>query len=365
MEQRTQGRANDFSGPGNLYLRPELHDLKIIGVEEHVAFPAILNQIPNSDQAQYSKTIFGELSSYPGFDYAKSRVTDVGDQRIKDMDEGQIAMQILSLAGPVNSTLAEPALGLELSKQINDKLKEAVGRSPSRFAALGELPFQAPALAVHELRRCVKDLGFVGIMLCGSVGGTGEFLDRPKFDELLSAFEDLDVPLYLHPGIAPKPVIDSYYAFPGKPLLSAQMAGSGWGWHNEVGIHVIRLAVSGTLDRHPRLKVVVGHQGEMMPMMMQRFDSMFDPQVFGLRRSVGEMLRSQVWIAISGLFSIPPTMIAIQTWGVDRVLFANDYPFIPSQSVSSFLRALGDLVAPSDLRKICQTNAEALFKVNE
>lgn len=363
MESRTQGQANDVSGPGNLYLRPELHDLKIIGVEEHVTFPAILSQIPFSDQAQYSKTIFGDLSSYPAFDYAKRRVTVVDDQRIKDMNDGQIAMQILSLAGPVNSTLAEPALGLKLAEQINDKLKEAVDRYPSRFAALGELPFQAPALALHELHRCVKDLGFVGIMLCGSVGGNGEFLDDPKFDDLLTAFEDLDVPLYLHPGIAPKAVIDSYYTFSGKPLLTAQMAGSGWGWHNEVAIHVIRMAVSGTLDRHPRLKLVVGHQGEMMPMMLQRFDSMFDPKIFGLQRSIGEILRSQVWIAISGLFSIPPTMAAIQTWGVDHVLFANDYPFIPSQNVSNYVRALGDLVAPSDLRKICQTNAEALFKM--
>ena len=75
------------------------------------------------------------------------------------------------------------------------------------------------------------------------------------------------------------------------------------------------------------------------------------------------MLRSQVWVAFSGLFSLPQTQIAIATWGVDRVLFANDYPYIESQRVPEFVRALGDIVSPADLRKICQTNAEQLLKI--
>jgi uncharacterized protein len=200
-------------------------------------------------------------------------------------------------------------------------------------------------------------------MFSGSVGGTGKFLDAPKLDELLSEFEVLDVPLYLHPGIAPKPVMDPYYTFPEDPKLSSTLGGMGWGWHNEVAIHTLRLCVSGALDKHPRLKVVIGHQGEMMPMMMQRLDAMFDERIFGFKRSVGEMLRSQVWIAISGLFTIPPTLIAIQTWGADRVLFANDYPFVDSKRVPEFLRALGDVIGPSDMRKVCQTNAEELFKI--
>jgi predicted TIM-barrel fold metal-dependent hydrolase len=91
---------------------------------------------------------------------------------------------------------------------------------------------------------------------------------------------------------------------------------------------------------------------------------MFDAKIFGLRRSVGEALRSQVWLAISGLFSLPPTQVAIQTWGVDRILFANDYPYIEAQRVPGFVTALGDLVGPSDLRKICQSNAEELFGFN-
>ena len=98
-------------------------------------------------------------------------------------------------------------------------------------------------------------------------------------------------------------------------------------------------------------------------MMLQRTDMMLDAKTFGLQRSVGETLRRQVWIAISGCFTLPPTMATIQTWGTDRVVFANDYPCIDAQRVSVYLKALGDVVAPADLRRICQTNAEALFKI--
>ena len=107
----------------------------------------------------------------------------------------------------------------------------------------------------------------------------------------------------------------------------------------------------------------MGHQGEMVPMMMQRFVAMFDEKIFGYKRNVGEMLRSQVWVAISGSFSLPPTQIAIATSGVDRVLFANDYPYIESQRVLEFVSALGDIVSSANYKKICQTNAEQLFKI--
>ncbi|GKZ37854.1 hypothetical protein AbraIFM66950_009644 [Aspergillus brasiliensis] len=350
-------------GPGSVYLRPELKDMKVIGVEEHVSFPNLLQRIPDQGVAQHARKINSEMVKHEALAYAQGRLFNVAAERLRDMDEGQIALQILSLAGAVNCTHLSPVAGTKLAKDINDQLKAAVDTCPVRFAALAELPMHAPEAAAKELRRCVTELGFVGAMMSGSIGGTGKFLDSSEFDVLLSEFEELDVPLYLHPGIAPQSVYNTYYEIPDHPQLSATLSGMGWGWHNEVAIHTIRLAVTGTLDRHPRLKVVVGHQGEMLPMMVQRFDTVFEQTVFGFQRSVGEMLRSQVWLAISGLFTLPATMTAIQTWGVGRILFANDYPFVDSQRVPEFLRALGDMVSPEDLRRICQKNAEQLFRI--
>ena len=97
--------------------------------------------------------------------------------------------------------------------------------------------------------------------------------------------------------------------------------------------------------------------------MIQRVDQVSDVASLRLERSVGETLRSQVWISVSGIFSptIPQTSIA--TWGVDRILFGMDYPFTNFNRVEEYLRAVGELVSPSDLTKICQTNAEYLLKI--
>lgn len=348
-------------GPGTMHLRPELHDMKVIGVEEHTTFPDLLKRLPKD--GRHSAQVYAEIIEHPSQLYAKGRTADLGKQRLKDMDEGEIAVQILSLGGSNNSMLLPGEEGVRLAQDINNELKKALDANPTRFRALAELPLHQPDEAIKELNRAVKELGFVGALISGTISGEGKFMDGPEYDAVFSAFEELDVPLFLHPGIPSKAVYDTYYALPNLPLLSAAFSLAGWGWHNEVAVHVLRLCLSGALDRHPKLKIVVGHQGEMMPMMIQRFDSMYAEESFGFKRSVGEMLRSQVWIAISGLFTLPPTQAAISTWGVEKILFANDYPFQDAQRVPDFIKALGDIVAPSDLRKICQTNAEELFKI--
>ncbi|KAJ9615100.1 hypothetical protein H2200_001174 [Cladophialophora chaetospira] len=337
-----------------------LANLKVIAVEEHITFPSLLSKISKDN---HSSKIFEARSLAPNVGYARSRSTAVGEKRLADMDCGSVSVQVLSLAGAVNSTHAPGQEGVGLARDINDALKTAVSTEPARFKAFAELPFQDPSAACKELRRCVEDLGFVGAMLSGSIGGDGKYLDAEEYDSVLSTFEELDVPLYLHPGVPPAAVWDKYYALDNKPVISAAFGLAGWGWHSEVAIHLLRLVLSGTLDRHPNLKIIVGHLGEMMPAMMWRFDTVFNPpSLFGLQRSVTQILRSQVWVAISGFFSIPPTRTLIDTWGVDRVLFAVDYPFMEIEGTRDFIQALGRLVSSEDLQKICQTNAEKLLK---
>lgn len=173
--------------------------------------------------------IFGEMVRHEAMSYAAGRVSDVAKQRIADMDMGGIRLQVLSVAGAVNSMHLEPGAGLQYARDVNDSLKKAVDANPTRFVALAELPVHAPQLAISELQRCVKELGFVEAMVSGSIGGEGGFLDAPEFDELLGEFERLDVPLFLHPGIAPESVYRTYYDFPGKSKLSATFGGMGWG----------------------------------------------------------------------------------------------------------------------------------------
>ena len=350
-------------GSGPFQLPHELRDIKPIGVEEHIAYPHLFKDLGvNNHASQKLGSRFDQIShSYPG-----QRVTVASDLRIQDMNENGIALQILGLTGAINSThLAgeQASTGVAIAKEVNNQLKKAVEGNPVRFKAFAELPFHAPSEAAKELYRCVNELGFVGAMLSGSVSGEGRFLDEPEFEPVLSAFEDLDVPLFLHPGVPVKAVWDAYYNLPGKEDMSVRFGLGGWGWHNEVAIHVLRLVLSGTLEKHPRLKIIIGHQGEMLPSMMQRVEQVFDVKAFGLKRSVGETLRSQVWISVSGFFTLPITQAAIATWGVERILFGVDYPFTNMNKVPEYVRGLCNILSPADLRKVLQTNAEGLLKI--
>ena len=351
-------------GPGSFRIAPELGGIKPIGVEEHIAYPHLFEDTGvDNHAAQKLGSRFGQISqSYPG-----QRVTLASDLRLQDMNENGIAVQILGLTGAINSThlVGEKAsAGVAIARQVNDELKKAVDANPARFRAFAELPFHMPAEAVKELHRCIKDFGFVGAMLSGSVGGEGRFLDEAEFEPILSAFEELDVPLFLHPGVPVKAVWDAYYNLSGKEDMSVRFGLGGWGWHNEVAIHVLRLVLSGTLERHRRLKIIIGHQGEMLPCMMQRIEQAFDAKAFALKRSVGEILRSQVWISTSGFFTLPVTQLAIATWGVDRILFGVDYPFTNMNRVPEYVRGLCSILSPADLRKVLQTNAQDLLKIN-
>ena len=151
-------------GPGTIHLRPELRDMKIVGFEEHTTFPELLKRLPKDGRhsAQVSEVI-----KHPSLVYAKGRTADLGTQRLKDMDEGGIAVQLLSLGGSNNSMLLPGEEGVKLAQDINNGLKKAVDANLIRFKALAELRLHQPAEAIKELYRAVKELGWFQDLLVG------------------------------------------------------------------------------------------------------------------------------------------------------------------------------------------------------
>ena len=203
----------------------------------------------------------------------------------------------------------------------------------------------------------MRDLGFAGVLVNGATDG--RFLDEPMFDPILAAAEALNVPIYLHPGI-PVPEVRAAY-FDGLPgNLSFTMALSAWGWHADTAIHTLRLVLSGALDRHPGLKIVIGHMGEALPFMMDRIDETTAAAAkIHLRRSVRQTLVDQVWITTSGFFTMVPFIAALMTFGVDRIMFSVDYPFASNARARAFLVSLP--VSPADRAKIAHGNADRLL----
>ena len=145
------------------------------------------------------------------------------------------------------------------------------------------------------------------MLVNGATGGV--FLDDPRFEPVLARAEKLDVPIYLHPGIPTEPVRAAYYDnLPGN--FSFTLALSAWGWHADTAIHTLRLVLSGALDRHPGLKIVIGHMGEALPFMLDRIDETTAATAkTHLRRSVRETIASPAIRPPSAIDPVSPMKI--------------------------------------------------------
>jgi hypothetical protein len=139
------------------------------------------------------------------------------------------------------------------------------------------------------------------------------------------------------------------------------VATAGWGWHSEVAIHILRMVFAGTFDKHPKLKMIIGHMGEMLPVMLARIDEVSAADAGHLKRKPSSTIIEQVWITTSGIFSQPPFIAALQTFGIDRIMFSVDYPFAPDARGRDFLDEVA--LAPADLAKLTHGNADALLKL--
>ena len=274
------------------------------------------------------------------------------------MDASGITVQVLSVAGP-GADLVPGEAGVRLARAYNDALAEAVARHPTRYRGFAHLPMLTPEAAAVELERTVKQLGFHGVLVNGPTDGL--FLDDPRFDPILERAAALDLPIYIHPGIPAEAVRNAYYdGLPGN--FSFTMALSAWGWHAETAIHTLRLVLSGALDRHPRLKIVIGHMGEALPFMLDRIDETTSATAKSvLKRSVRQTILDQVWITTSGFFTMAPFMAALLTFGTDRIMFSVDYPFASNARARAFLDALP--VSPADREKIAHGNADQLMRL--
>jgi predicted TIM-barrel fold metal-dependent hydrolase len=287
----------------------------------------------------------------------KAQLADLGAGRLRDMDAGGVTQQIISASMP-GADLIDGNEGIRFAIETNDHLAAAVKANPGRLGGFAHLPMRTPAAAADELERAVRDLGFRGAMVNGLTDG--RFLDDRRFAPVLERASRLEVPIYIHPNIPPKAVYESYYQ--GLPGNAGSLLASGlFGWHAETGIHIFRLALSGAFERYPGLTAIVGHMGEMLPFMLGRADAiLLGPG--GHTRPISETIVERVYITTSGMFTIPPFLNALTTFGADRIMYSVDYPYSGHAPGKALLDLLP--VSPADRSKIAHGNADRLLKLD-
>ncbi len=331
--------------------------MRIITIEEH---------IPGSPLAEAVAKYAGADAPYsayapgPGLPYAPDPVIfgDVGEKRIADMDRHGISMQVLSVASQSALLPAEEAN--PIVQETNDRMAQAISRHPDRFAGFASLPWSDPEGAARELERAVTKLGFKGAILSGRASARKDFLDASQFTPVLEAAEALDAPIYIHPAPPIRQVQEVYYAGLGDQL-SARLSMYGWGWHHEAGIQILRMILSGAFERFPKLQLIGGHWGEMVPFFLSRLDQALPQNVTGLERTITETFRQNVYITPSGIFDDPQLQFCIDVVGADRIIHSVDCPFLSNAGAKPFLENAP--ISQDDKEKIAHQNAEKLFRL--
>lgn len=285
----------------------------------------------------------------------QERLLDMGELRLREMDEAGIDIQVISHAPPATQRM-EPEMSVALSIGANDRLADVIATSPDRFAAFAALPTPDPKAAADELERTVTQHGFKGAMIHGLTDGV--FFDDKRFWPVFERAQALDVPLYIHPAMPHPAVVDAYYKdyiedFPG--FLTA-----GWGFTVETATAGIRIVLSGVLDKYPGVKIILGHMGEGLPFLLWRIDSAL-ARPGNKAISFRDTFSEHFYITTSGNFSDPALLCSIQELGVDRVLFSVDWPFVANDPGTEWMESLH--LSNEDKDKILNGNAKKLLRM--
>ncbi len=290
-----------------------------------------------------------------GAEQLTQRLYDVGAERIGEMDKAGIDVQVLSHGSPSTQLLAVDT-AVALSQRVNDRLSTAIAAFPNRFAAFAALPTADPVAAADELERTVTRLGFKGAMIHGLANGL--FLDDARFRPIFERAERLAVPIYLHPSVPHPAVVDAYYKDYVEDFPTVIRA--AWGFTVETATHALRLVLSGIFDTYPDLKIILGHLGETLPFLIWRIDeALARPGQKSIH--FREIFTSGFYVTTSGFFSSPALACCIDEMGVDRILFAVDYPYVENRPGAAWLESapLGE----DDRAKIAGANATNLLRL--
>lgn len=331
--------------------------MRIITVEEHFQHPEVSARVARlSGPPPVPVEALVEFSN--AFALDADATGRLGGNRLAHMDHVGIDVQVVSHGNGSPSTLAHPE-AVDLCRRVNDDLAAQIAEHPDRFRGFATLPLYDPAAAADELRRCVGDLGFVGALIAGSYDGL--FLDDERFDPILAAAEAVDLPIYVHPGLPGVAVSQQYYAGHWPASVQIMFSGPAFGWHAEAGLHIVRLILSGALDRHPGLKLLSGHWGELAAFYLERLDETLALVPTGLQRRPSDYYRQQVWVTPSGMYNRNQLAFMTAELGAERIIYSEDFPYIVRDDVTTFLQQAG--LSAADTHAIAHTNAEALLRL--
>lgn len=321
-----------------------------IDVQTHWLPPAVLEalegrtELPRLVDGPQGRVVeYGEGAAYPLLPEMVELET-----KIDHMDRGGVGVSVLSINVP-GLDLFEPADAPAIARDVNDQLADAVAAHPDRLEAFAALPMPVPEAAVAELERSMGK-GLRGAILYSNVAGRS--LDAPEFRQVFEAAAELDAALLLHP------------TYPlSAPSLTAHALIPVLGFLFDTTTATMRLILDGIYDRHPELKLILGHVGSVIPYIIGRLDyesSRIPGGLGALEVMPSEHIRR---LYVDSVSAWPPAIrMVIDFLGADRVLYATDHPFWDPARTND---ALARVQLSEDDREAIETgNARRVLRID-
>ena len=319
---------------------------------------------------KYKEALFKKAPS--GF-YASQYVPVVPtlfdlELRFKVMDSfnREDYMQVLTVASPPLEEVLNSKDGVELAKLVNDELAELVWKYPWRFpAAVASLPMNNIEAALDEIDRALNELNLRGIQLFTNINGKA--LDSPEFEPIFEKMVSFNLPIWLHPL---RPITVADYASEDKSKYSI------WdmlGWPYDSSVAMVRLVMSGILEKFPTLKIITHHAGGMISFFADRIGEGYD---FNEREGYNfkQLLRKPVldyfrmFYCDTALYGTTAgLMCAYDFWGAERLMFGTDMPYDNQtgyRHVRETIRSIEEMsISDSEKKLIYEGNAKKIMRL--
>lgn len=262
-----------------------------------------------------------------------SAVTNIED-RVHEARKTGVGYTICSLTVPGVQGERDPKKAEALATESNDWIAKETKKFPGELGAFAALSMHDPKQAAKELRRCVTEYGFHGVLFNNwqqAVDSHGEptiiFYDGDEYDPFWATVQELNVPVYLHPAKPEGKLFDLLF----KDRWYLQGPPQSFGI--DVSQHIMGIISNGVFDRFPGVQIILGHMGERLPFDMDRINRWFElvEKQRGMQKkckqTIQEYFRKNIWITTSGQFSTIVLQFCMSVVGADRILYSVDYPY--------------------------------------
>jgi len=273
------------------------------------------------------------------------------DEQFAHMDGLGHRVDVVCSIGPFSVFFSDlPAEeGRDWALMWNEEMAGAQRKYPGRLWASAAVPLQDTRVSIEVLDHAINKLGLMGVNLPGSVGSDPR-IDAERLAPFYARVAELGVPLFLHPTDAVfQDILEGYN---GALHLSL-------GRVIEVSVAASRLILSGLMERHPNLKVVLSHTGGALPYQSGRMDKNTKAAKLPLPAStyMKRMYTDTVSPHSAGM------KFAIDYYGIDHVMYGTDYP---CWDPATCLRLLEEVeLSPTDRQKLFYDNARRILALRD